>query len=1840
MSAKESNAMLQKSKKILSLILCVLMCVSMLPVSMLSAAAETAGEAGSENVDAYAAINATLQSDGTYLPGSNAVFVYAGAPSSGETTYTYGDGETWGNGKTYKLTGGKNAFSKMNAAIHYVESQWNAYTGPYSQYTGPDTVVVAPGTYGGDSWQNNKQVIMNLPRDDNGVTIENPAYYELFTYTVLGPQAGKDPTPATKEARQNGTLSNGRSTNTATEAVSTSTMWMPQNAQLVVDGFAIRGSHNYYQTSAVKRCSLVLKNINHVYDAVYSKGLYRFGQGTSNVNLELHNYAMKYTQVAKASVADNCENFNLRVTRLVFDNYYEDGSQLQFVSDRYNQAHMLNIYLTASKNIMENFLGEGVTTAYMGVTDSCLNNNKTAHWARIRFTDVSHGDENTKAQIDINNNYFYNSGDYCATDGAYNSTTGKVEIDGVPSNPPKIIMDTISLRDAWKLPDNALTFNFVGNTIEYDAQTIARHPEGHVNGFIEINNSNDVTKQNFNLKNTTMILPEHSATGEIILSKNTKAFDRSSILCINDKGEVMAYARGADIANDVYAGDDFQGGVAEMFMLESGADMAIAKNFVKSTRTDIKSPSPVTADVLIVPYASEKTYEAKDLFTFRGEKVEFVTLTDAAGNELTEAKPSELNGAKMVATYKGINTVCNVTYNIKVATQDDMVFIDPDNTATSYNWNGKTYTLTDSNRVATFVDAVKSKKSVWVLLPGTHAFVDGDEDRIYDALQVAILGPKMGVSPLNEDQTINFTDRAITGDTVPYTVDTAQEAVVTGDAVVYSSQGWCTIDGVVADSNFRLSPSDAKESWGLATGSALTVFNVTNTIANGISNNNFTVGFGSTANDYITSKNKRAVQIFDSVMAATASSGLIISSGIYDIRFDNIYAFGGRKPIVLTRMPSGILMDLSPMACGVRVTNSKIEDWGTDTGNWFYTNYADVTTAKDWGRSAYCTGENFPAGIHQIFDNNTFINIGKAGCQTKGYALRLAIPSKMDNATITFTNNTVVEDELSTYRFIDTCGSAGMYLAEGNVNISGNEFINFTEPVRLSQNGDVTKRAVHSLDENYFATIVDGKEVVTPITADSDLYYVSKSDWYYMDKECTVKSSDFGLDLSALSNQVGYVGFPTWTIDAKFFCGISAFNAEDIKGTGDTTIAGIYKDADCTQQLTDNISENTFYVKAKIKDAEQVITVNAAKSAQHSFGEYVTTLAPVCGVEGEAKRTCTTCGTEETKVLAALKHVESEPTYTAATCTEPAGIYVTCLICGETISGTQIEGSELGHDWTEWETTTEGSCTIDTVKERTCKRTDCGEKETETTTAPGHSFSDWTVVIEPTCEAAGLQSRTCSTCTSVETLPVAATGHTYETVTTDPTCVAEGKEEAVCKVCGQVDKSQTVVLPATGEHTWGNYIVKDATCTQPGISERFCTVCNAVDEDTRSTTPKDPDNHGYDADGKDWVVVDEGDCLSPVVSERTCPDCGAVETAEDYTNVTGYHNYKLVTTPASYDQTGKQEKICTECGDTVFVKLLARLPKFSDVDSKAWYADYMSKAAALGLLKGYEDGTVRPNSYITRAEAVTMFARLAGVNTAKYSTAKFTDVAKKAWYNGAIAWAEQNKIVSGRTETTFDPNGNINRQELCTILVRYTKFAGIELNMEVAKAVFADDAKIAKYAKSSVYLCQRAGIVSGRPGNLFAPTAYATRAEVAKILVTFIEDYDLANNTEAAAKAVDIETENARYSVAVKPLNATIKANTTKIDALLKATGTDAADLKDATSYEDSIVAKEYELSNLKLANADAAKIAALEAELQTLYKLKEAADLQAELEDAQAELAAENKLHAANLAAIEKAYK
>lgn len=187
---------------------------------------------------------------------------------------------------------------------------------------------------------------------------------------------------------------------------------------------------------------------------------------------------------------------------------------------------------------------------------------------------------------------------------------------------------------------------------------------------------------------------------------------------------------------------------------------------------------------------------------------------------------------------------------------------------------------------------------------------------------------------------------------------------------------------------------------------------------------------------------------------------------------------------------------------------------------------------------------------------------------------------------------------------------------------------------------------------------------------------------------------------------------------------------------------------------------------------------------------------------------------------------------------------------------------------------------------------------------------------------------------------------------------------------------------------------------------------------------------------------------------------------------------------------------------------------FRDVKAKKWYTSAINYAYTHGFIAGLSDTEFGINTPVTRGMFITILARIAGVDTSNAANKKaakvFDDVKTGKYYSAAVAWANKNKIVAGTSDSTFEPNTAIERQQLCVMIVNFAKFQGITVDARESAITFADSSAIARYAKSAVKTCQTADIVNGyneNGGVTFRPKNTATRAEAAQILYKFHKDY-------------------------------------------------------------------------------------------------------------------------------------
>ena len=181
----------------------------------------------------------------------------------------------------------------------------------------------------------------------------------------------------------------------------------------------------------------------------------------------------------------------------------------------------------------------------------------------------------------------------------------------------------------------------------------------------------------------------------------------------------------------------------------------------------------------------------------------------------------------------------------------------------------------------------------------------------------------------------------------------------------------------------------------------------------------------------------------------------------------------------------------------------------------------------------------------------------------------------------------------------------------------------------------------------------------------------------------------------------------------------------------------------------------------------------------------------------------------------------------------------------------------------------------------------------------------------------------------------------------------------------------------------------------------------------------------------------------------------------------------------------------------------APLP-FPDVTEGDWFYDAVRCAYENGLMDGVGDNLFAPNSQTTRAQLVTILYRLAG-QPAVSGDLPFPDVESGTWYTDAVAWAAQNGIVNGVSDTEFAPGDDITREQLVTVLYRYAESKGYDVSASADLSGYPDADQVQDYAQPAMAWAVAEGIVEGMDGNL-APAGNASRAQIATILMRFCED--------------------------------------------------------------------------------------------------------------------------------------
>ncbi|MGM9557669.1 MAG: S-layer homology domain-containing protein [Oscillospiraceae bacterium] len=176
--------------------------------------------------------------------------------------------------------------------------------------------------------------------------------------------------------------------------------------------------------------------------------------------------------------------------------------------------------------------------------------------------------------------------------------------------------------------------------------------------------------------------------------------------------------------------------------------------------------------------------------------------------------------------------------------------------------------------------------------------------------------------------------------------------------------------------------------------------------------------------------------------------------------------------------------------------------------------------------------------------------------------------------------------------------------------------------------------------------------------------------------------------------------------------------------------------------------------------------------------------------------------------------------------------------------------------------------------------------------------------------------------------------------------------------------------------------------------------------------------------------------------------------------------------------------------------------KFSDVTSAnvgSWAADAIDFMAGNGLVGGTGNNKFSPTGTMTRCDLVLIMYRMAGQPSVTGVENPFSDVTSTDYFYKAVLWAYKNGVVNGTGANTFSPKKNITREQIASILFRYSGATTATGSL----TSFTDAGSVSDYATTAMKWAVGAGIIGGSNGKL-NPQGNATRAEVAVMLHRFL----------------------------------------------------------------------------------------------------------------------------------------
>ena len=259
-------------------------------------------------------------------------------------------------------------------------------------------------------------------------------------------------------------------------------------------------------------------------------------------------------------------------------------------------------------------------------------------------------------------------------------------------------------------------------------------------------------------------------------------------------------------------------------------------------------------------------------------------------------------------------------------------------------------------------------------------------------------------------------------------------------------------------------------------------------------------------------------------------------------------------------------------------------------------------------------------------------------------------------------------------------------------------------------------------------------------------------------------------------------------------------------------------------------------------------------------------------------------------------------------------------------------------------------------------------------------------------------------------------------------------------------------------------------------------------EDDKITLTITPDD-GYEVD-KIEIVDDEGDKID-------------AKKVDDEDNK---YTFRMANCDVTVTVTFKEEGKTTEDTDKEEDKDDEETTElnFTDVKETDWFFKGVEYVVDKGVMSGVSENEFAPSGKLTRAMLVQMLYNMESRPACDAENA-FIDVPVGQWYTDAVIWANDAKIVSGMGEGLFAPNMEITREQMVAMLYNYAKYRGYDVTASADLSAFADTASVSAWAQPAMQWAVAEGYISGMGDSQLAPQGTATRAEIASVIMRFME---------------------------------------------------------------------------------------------------------------------------------------